>query len=1357
MYRLVLITQLFLLVLVLSSPVIAQTELPGCTALLADTDDDSINDNDGVGGSIDIDKDGDGLIEICDVEGLNEMHYQLDGSGYKSSQDAIEITQGCPVDGCRGYELVKDLDFEADASYRTTSNKVTWTMGEGWQPIGSNSDRFRSLFEGNGHAISELHISRQLSANIGLFSVVGAAGIIRNVGLLAADIEGNSYTGGMVGRNYGSIINSYAKGMVTGKFRRTRVGGLVGDNLGSIINSYAIAEVSGNNIMGSLVGVNSGSIINSYAAGEARGTALIGGLSSANNQGLIINSYAISRVIGNSGVGGLVDDNNGGIAASYWDKTVNADLTTTSDAKTTAELQAPTAATGIYSEWSNRDWDFGDATHYPSLRYAKGGDLNACSDITTSSEVLPCGILLPNQSGRNQGLAGLFFFADGKPAAVELSSPFSQSIYRYDMTIIASDLNMQLSPYALNDNAKIAINKGNKSYFSGERANGGLSDMIGLEANETTLTIIVTDTIDGSPDTTIYTFVIVRLLPIKIDVSESRLRFISEQATPDPAGGVFSYQWQQQELAGGWTNIPAATTATYWLPAVKAASIRYRVKITYTDGEGYQTVYPTQGPFKVNIDDDVDGLIDIYTLEDLDEIRYQLDGRGYRPNEDAELTMLGCPQLGCNGYELRRDLDFNAAASYYTTSNKVVWTTVTGWDPIDRIGHYFSGLFEGNNHTIANLYIDRTESKIGLFSGLHANGEIKNVGLLDIFVRGNVNAGILVGQNHGKITNSFAMAGSAVSKGGVGGLVGINHNQIISSFTDVEIHGGSEIGGLVGTNYGSIANSYALGKVNGGVGFGFGGLVGQNVGSIINSYATGDITSMGENAGGLVGVNEGSIANAYASGTVLGVQDVGGLVGENKGSIVNTYAEGAVSGDRRVGGLVGYLNGGSITYSYSTAQVTGENDIGGLIGYNSGDRDAITESYWDATASGQANSAAGIKKTTAELQTPTTTSTEIYYGWSESDWDFGNSSHYPALRYAGGNNLNNCATDITTTTTALPCALLLPNQRGRNKGLATVFFFVDGLPAAVTSVPSFTPLTASYDMTIIIPENSDLKMQLRPYAINANATITVTDQTGENYFIAKSNEVLSDTILLAARTTMTIVVIDTIDGDNVHTTYTFTITSVRQALAISDVVVSPAATVDEGSDVTITYRVSGGTGVYEYAHKIDNGAFISSQPSLVYSVPADLITGAATTQVVTIMLRVSDQDDTVEVLEHTEILTIQKVNNGSADIAITRKGTTLTVIIGADPDGAPNPAGYTYQWQSRTSADEPWMDIESAMDASYVITGDLASASDEFRIQVVYTDGQGYRETLESGAILYIPLSRGIKVRTKVFLEGPLR
>ena len=152
----------------------------------------------------------------------------------------------------------------------------------------------------------------------------------------------------------------------------------------------------------------------------------------------------------------------------------------------------------------------------------------------------------------------------------------------------------------------------------------------------------------------------------------------------------------------------------------------------------------------------------------------------------------------------------------------------------------------------------------------------------------------------------------------------------------------------------------------------------------------------------------------------------------------------------------------------------------------------VIASYWNTERSEVEDSAGGSGQTTAELQTPIipgTTTTEVYYRWHTSDWDFGDSHHYPALRYASGVDPDICITEITTSSAVLPCTLLLPGQRGRDRGLAAVFFFVGSEVAPVVLTPPFTPLTGNYDMTIIIPQNIEPKIQLRPYAINDNAMI----------------------------------------------------------------------------------------------------------------------------------------------------------------------------------------------------------------------------------------------------------------------------
>ena len=371
------------------------TTLPPCTVSL-NTDDD----NDGIEQVLDIDKDGDGLIEICDLEGLDEMRHQLDGTGYKTTSNATIITKGCGGSDCTGYELTKSLDFMADNNYRTTANKVTWTTGEGWQPIGTSSEVFFSAtFEGNGYTISNLMIDRSGENNIGLFG--GARGKISNIGLRNVDISGLDDVGGLVGSNSTTITNSYVTGSVSG---RSQVGGLVGSNSATITNSYATASVegSGENV-GGLVGRNSATITNSYAIGSVLGSATNRGGLVGNNTGSITNSYATGRVGGSSAtVGGLVGNNTGGmITISYWlsgSASSGGTNVPASTLRTAMALISPTAPNMmIYTGWSTDDWDFGTNEQFPALRYSTDCIDPEITTIKSDTGQPICGTVLLNQ------------------------------------------------------------------------------------------------------------------------------------------------------------------------------------------------------------------------------------------------------------------------------------------------------------------------------------------------------------------------------------------------------------------------------------------------------------------------------------------------------------------------------------------------------------------------------------------------------------------------------------------------------------------------------------------------------------------------------------------------------------------------------------------------------------------------------------------------------------------------------------------------------------------------------------------------------------------------------------------------
>ena len=467
---------------------------------------------------------------------------------------------------------------------------------------------------------------------------------------------------------------------------------------------------------------------------------------------------------------------------------------------------------------------------------------------------------------------------------------------------------------------------------------------------------------------------------------------------------------------------------------------------------------------QVDYDSDDDRLIEISNLEQLDAVRYDLDGNGLSDSSDkradyhlafpSPASNMGCPAGGCNGYELTRDLDFIDPDSYASGLVDRGWSKGEGdegWLPIGINFERFGSTFEGNDHTISNLFIYRNMDYVGLFGGINSQGFIHGIGLEEVDVDGRSYTGSLAGGNEGRILDCYA-TGRVSGVRQVGGLVGLNDKRfgtLVDSYSAATVLGSSSIGGLAGGNLNTISGSHATGDVSGENAVGglagwssgpigasyatgnvwgtrsIGGLVGNNNnrGVIVSSFASGYVsgTSGESRAGGLVGENYHFIRGSYATGSVSGGTMVGGLVGSNStsGRIVSSYAAGAVSGDYGVGGLLGFNLGKSVVIgSYAVGRVSGGDGIGGFLGWDYLSLQT-TDSYWDVETSGQSHGVGtgpvsrSEGKTTSELQTPTTY-TGIYLHWdtdiddadgdghettgADDPWDFGRNNQYPALR-----------------------------------------------------------------------------------------------------------------------------------------------------------------------------------------------------------------------------------------------------------------------------------------------------------------------------------------------------------------------
>src|SRR4030042_648436 len=140
----------------------------------------------------------------------------------------------------------------------TTAHEV-----KGWQPIAVSNNTFVGSFEGQGYDIYDLFINRPDESEVGLFGAVGEGGVIGNVGVVNGNVTGYDNAGGLVGKNEGTVGNSYANCRVTGN---DNVGGLVGRNdaTGSVSDSYSTGSVSGNTHVGGLMGRNAGTVSNSF-------------------------------------------------------------------------------------------------------------------------------------------------------------------------------------------------------------------------------------------------------------------------------------------------------------------------------------------------------------------------------------------------------------------------------------------------------------------------------------------------------------------------------------------------------------------------------------------------------------------------------------------------------------------------------------------------------------------------------------------------------------------------------------------------------------------------------------------------------------------------------------------------------------------------------------------------------------------------------------------------------------------------------------------------------------------------------------------------------------------------------------
>ena len=782
------------------------------------------------------------------------------------------------------------------------AGNITANAASSFVPIGLTSsggilnygNGFSGLFTGLGHTISGLTINLPSVSRVGLFGVT--SGTVRDIGLAGGTVNGASGVGGLVG---------------------VELAGLVTD-------SWASSAVSGNgNDVAGMVGLQSGGAIsNVWDSGTVVGTGatstMVGGLVGFQAAGSIANASSSGAVSGYAGVGGLVGGGSGTITGSTDSGNVtgigaNANSLGGLVGYDTGMVIGNASATGAVSAVSASTVSIGGL-----VGYASGSNL---------SNVFATGAITGgNSSGYVGGLIGLAC------NATKVINAYATGTITAGTS--ASDIG-GLVGWENGSSLSYAYASGNVVAGASSSNLGGL---VGYQAGSTINTAYALGAISGGASSSAIGGLV---------GDESGGSIATTYASGAVSGGsnlgglvgalfsggtVSSSYWDAQTTgrtaAIGNASASGTTTATT-TGATSLTTAQARSAASYVGWDFTNTWYQTgdlRPILRAEIAAPVNGTITIWNM-------HQLLLAGLYPTANLVLAA-NIDATATNG----------ANGSDIWGSGGFIPLGTDGTGKLLNGGNGFTGSFNGQGYTIANLTINRpTASYVGLIGYASGGASITGINLVNAKISGGSDTGALVGDLNGDTLSVASASGSitgAASASGIGGLVGLL------------------------TGNGAITTALATDTVSAG--------------------------ASASNIGGLVGqITGGSLSLATASGAVAGgtgSSNIGGLVGQASGdTIANTYASGAVSGGSAIGGLIG-SNAGALGQSYATGAVSGSSVLGGLIG-SEASTGTITSSIWNTTTSGRSagtgsgsgTGATGL--TTAAMQNFTNYAT-TYAGWN---------------------------------------------------------------------------------------------------------------------------------------------------------------------------------------------------------------------------------------------------------------------------------------------------------------------------------------------------------------------------------------
>ena len=770
---------------------------------------------------------------------------------------------------------------------------------EDYEAIGGKNGAFNGTFDGRGNRIIGLDTTKNSSGgntnsmtNAGIFSTVGAGGVVKDVNIYSGNFTGTDTAGAVAGVNSGRI-----EGVVT--FGNTvtsagNAGGIVGENKGSsqfdengnltgsgiydVESTGSVIAGSDTAVAGGLVGTNNGALGNSFSdsavtvdtnvtSGTSAGLGGVVGINNGNVQ--YVDSLGVTNggATGSSNIGGIIGTNNGNMYSGYNESIVSGNdkvggiIGENKSGKTVSNVVNATSVTG--------------ATKGNDISEYVGGLVGVNSGSVTN--------------GRNNGTITGVKYVGGMVGSNEAGATLKNLVNDSSAAITGE----QYVGGIAGDNAGIittgneetdeTVNLINRGTITGQQYVGGVAG-----SNSGTITNANNDVELNVKDSTAdakYFGGIAGVNTGTINKATNTADVNADGATY--VGGIVGKNdGTLQDMAGNSGNV---TGKDYVGGVAGQNNAVNNDPLNGVEASNTGTVFATDG-----------GAGGIFAVNNANITNSKLTNNG---------AVIGNGGNGTGGIFGVNTGNISTSSLINEVDGQVIGTNNVGGLIGVNTGNITGGRDDADsyykykiyNNGVINVGTYKDEDGDGKYVFYEQNGN--NIGGLignnavDDSDPDNVKTGSLTaGYNTGAINAS----GST----NVGGIAGSNSGTIDQVFNTVmtpdnavkpdgskqeaSITGGTNVGGLVGDNQanGEITNAYNTSNVvatnQDGI---VGGLVGNNQanGEITNAYNTSNVVTTNQDGivGNLVGTNSGTVQYVYGV-----AKD---LIGSGTGSIKNYY------------------------------------------------------------------------------------------------------------------------------------------------------------------------------------------------------------------------------------------------------------------------------------------------------------------------------------------------------------------------------------------------------------------------------------------------------------------------------------